>query len=115
MPDHSTPNKDIKSAEQCQDDARVRREAGSSTTSRWRDGRSSTALLPEQGLVLPGDCMIGADSHTCTYGALGAFSTGVGSTDLAAAMALGETWFNVPESMKFVFTGKRARGWAART
>ena len=65
------------------------------------------ALLPEQGLVLPGDCIIGADSHTCTYGALGAFSTGVGSTDLAAAMVLGETWFRVPDSMKFLFFGPR--------
>jgi 3-isopropylmalate/(R)-2-methylmalate dehydratase large subunit len=64
------------------------------------------ALLPEQGLVVPGDCIIGADSHTCTYGALGAFSTGVGSTDAAAAMATGRCWFKVPESMKFVFYGK---------
>jgi 3-isopropylmalate/(R)-2-methylmalate dehydratase large subunit len=63
-------------------------------------------LLPEQGLVLPGDMVIGADSHTCTYGGLGAFSTGVGSTDLAAGMALGECWFKVPESMKFIYHGK---------
>jgi 3-isopropylmalate/(R)-2-methylmalate dehydratase large subunit len=65
------------------------------------------ALLPEIGLVLPGDLIIGADSHTCTYGALGAFSTGVGSTDLAAAMATGEVWLKVPESIKFVFFGRR--------
>jgi 3-isopropylmalate/(R)-2-methylmalate dehydratase large subunit len=64
------------------------------------------ALLPEQGIVLPGDLVIGADSHTCTYGGLGAFSTGVGSTDVASAMATGECWFKVPESMKFVYYGK---------
>ena len=64
------------------------------------------AFLPEQGLVVPGDAVIGADSHTCTYGGLGAFSTGVGSTDLAAAMITGETWFKIPESMKFVYKGK---------
>jgi len=68
------------------------------------------ALLPEQGLVLPGDIIIGADSHTCTYGALGAFATGVGSTDLAAAMITGRVWFKVPHSLKFVFKGKR-RPW----
>ena len=64
------------------------------------------ALLPEQGIVVPGDLVIGADSHTCTYGALGAFATGVGSTDLAAAMIIGEAWFKVPESMKFIYRGK---------
>ncbi len=64
------------------------------------------ALLPEQGIVVPGDVMIGADSHTCTYGGLGAFATGVGSTDVAAAMITGEIWFKVPESMKFVYFGK---------
>ena len=64
------------------------------------------ALLPEKGIVLPGDLVIGADSHTCTYGALGAFATGVGSTDLAAAMLTGELWFKVPESIKFVVYGK---------
>ncbi len=64
------------------------------------------ALLPEQGIVVPGDVVIGADSHTCTYGGLGAFSTGVGSTDVAAAMITGEAWFKVPESMKFIYTGK---------
>ena len=68
------------------------------------------ALLPEQGLVLPGDLVIGADSHTCTYGALGAFSTGVGSTDIAAAMITGEAWFRVPETIKIVYQGKR-RPW----
>ncbi len=64
------------------------------------------ALLPEQGLVLPGDVVIGADSHTCTYGALGAFATGVGSTDLAAVMMTGKIWFKVPPSIKFIFRGK---------
>jgi 3-isopropylmalate/(R)-2-methylmalate dehydratase large subunit len=67
------------------------------------------ALLPEQGIVLPGDLVIGADSHTCTYGALGAFSTGVGSTDVASAMATGECWFKVPESMKFIYYGKLSK------
>jgi 3-isopropylmalate/(R)-2-methylmalate dehydratase large subunit len=67
------------------------------------------AFLPEQGLVLPGDLIIGADSHTCTYGALGAFATGIGSTDLAAAMITGEAWFKVPESIKFIFRGKLKR------
>jgi len=67
------------------------------------------ALLPEQGIVVPGDAVIGADSHTCTYGALGAFATGVGSTDLAAAMITGEAWFKVPESMKFIYYGKMGR------
>ena len=65
----------------------------------------NTHLLPEQGIVLPGDLVIGADSHTCTYGALGAFATGVGSTDLAAAMLTGELWFKVPQSMKFIIYG----------
>ena len=67
------------------------------------------ALLPEKGLVVPGDAVIGADSHTCTYGALGAFSTGVGSTDMAAGMATGETWFKVPEAIRFVLAGKPGR------
>ena len=70
------------------------------------------ALLPEKGLVLPGDLVIGADSHTCTYGALGAFATGVGSTDLGAAMITGETWFKVPSSIKFVYHG-RPRPWVS--
>ncbi len=107
IPDHSTPNKDIKSAQltkQMREFARAQQ-----LTYHFEVGRMGIehALLPEQGLVLPGDCIIGADSHTCTYGALGAFATGVGSTDLAAAMALGETWFRVPESMKFLFFGPR--------
>ena len=105
VPDHFTPNKDIASAEQC----KVMRDFARSKQIKnfFEVGQMGIehCLLPEQGLSLPGDLIIGADSHTCTYGALGAFSTGVGSTDLAAAMATGEAWFRVPESMKFVFHG----------
>jgi len=106
IPDHFTPNKDIKSAEQ----ARLLRQFSQkhNLVNYFEVGRMGIehCLLPEQGLVGPGDLVIGADSHTCTYGALGAFSTGVGSTDLAAAMALGETWLKVPESIKFEFAGQ---------
>lgn len=106
VPDHSTPNKDIKSAEL----VKIMREFAKkhSLTYFFEIGRMGIehTLLSDEGLVGPGDCVIGADSHTCTYGALGAFSTGVGSTDLAAAMALGETWFKVPEQIKFVYYGK---------
>ena len=104
--DHFVPNKDIKSAEQC---ARIRRFAQGQQLPHFYDvGRMGIehALLPEQGLVLPGDLVVGADSHTCTYGALGAFSTGVGSTDLGAAMATGEIWLKVPESMRFNYSGQ---------
>jgi len=107
VPDHSTPNKDINSAQQC---LAMRSFAREQHLSRYFEvGRMGIehALIPEQGLVTAGDCVIGADSHTCTYGALGAFATGVGSTDLAAAMATGETWLRVPESVKFVFSGER--------
>ena len=106
VPDHSTPNKDIKSAELVKI---VREFAKKHGITHWFEvGRMGIehTLLPDEGLVLPGDAIIGADSHTCTYGAVGAFSTGVGSTDLAAAMALGETWFKVPEQIKFVYYGK---------
>ncbi|MDO7786556.1 3-isopropylmalate dehydratase large subunit [Desulforamulus aquiferis] len=106
VPDHFVPNKDIKSAEQ----AKMVRDFAHSQelTNYFEVGRMGIehCLLPEQGLVGPGDVVIGADSHTCTYGALGAFATGVGSTDLAAAMALGETWFKVPETIKFVYNGQ---------
>ena len=104
--DHFTPNKDIKAAEQVK---RVRAFAGKYDVENFFDvGRMGVehAVLPEQGLVGPGDCIIGADSHTCTYGALGAFSTGVGSTDLAAGMATGTAWFKVPSALKIVLTGK---------
>jgi 3-isopropylmalate/(R)-2-methylmalate dehydratase large subunit len=106
VPDHFAPNKDIKSAQQVRILKDFAREY--KITNYFEMGRMGIehALLPEVGLVLPGDVIIGADSHTCTYGALGAFSTGVGSTDLAAAMITGEIWFKVPESMKFIFYGK---------
>jgi len=106
VPDHFTPNKDIKSAEQVKILREFCKEMG--IPHFFEVGRMGVehALLPELGVVLPGDVIIGADSHTCTYGALGAFSTGVGSTDLAAAMATGETWFKVPESIKFILNGK---------
>ncbi|MBS3968693.1 MAG: 3-isopropylmalate dehydratase large subunit [Clostridia bacterium] len=107
VPDHFTPNKDIKSAEQ----AKILRDFAreQELTNYFEIGRMGIehCLLPEQGLVGPGDVIIGADSHTCTYGALGAFATGVGSTDMAAGMALGEAWFKVPESIKFIYHGKR--------
>ncbi|NLI13327.1 3-isopropylmalate dehydratase large subunit [Pelotomaculum propionicicum] len=106
VPDHFVPNKDIKSAEQSKQLREFAREHN--LVNYFEVGVSGIehCLLPEQGLVGPGDLVIGADSHTCTYGALGAFSTGVGSTDLAAAMALGETWLKVPESIKFIFDGE---------
>ncbi len=104
--DHFTPNKDIKAAEQVKKTREFAKKMG---VEHFYDvGRMGIehALLPEQGLVGPGDCVIGADSHTCTYGALGAFSTGVGSTDLAAGMATGSTWFKVPSAIKVVLRGK---------
>lgn len=104
--DHFTPNKDIKSAEQ----VRMLREFSKrfGITHFYEGGEVGVehCLLPEKGIVLPGDVVIGADSHTCTYGALGAFATGVGSTDLAATMITGKTWFKVPESIKFVYKGE---------
>ena len=104
--DHFVPNKDIKSAEQCLEVRDFAREQG--ITHFYDVGRMGIehALLPELGLVLPGDLVIGADSHTCTYGALGAFATGVGSTDLAAAMISNEAWFKVPPTMLFHYEGK---------
>lgn len=103
--DHFAPNANLKAAEQC----KVARDfAKQHNLPHFYDvGKMGIehALLPEQGLVMPGEVIIGGDSHTCTYGALGAFSTGVGSTDIAAGMALGETWFKVPESSKFIYTG----------
>ena len=105
VPDHFTPNKDVKSAEQ----AKVVREFAQrhAIEHYFEVGRGGIehVLLPEQGLVAPGDVIIGADSHTCTYGALAAFSTGVGSTDFATAMAWGRVWLRVPESLKFVYHG----------
>jgi 3-isopropylmalate/(R)-2-methylmalate dehydratase large subunit len=106
VPDHFAPNKDIASAEQCKVLREFSREQN--LTNYFEVGRMGIehALLPEKGLVLPGEIIIGADSHTCTHGALGAFATGVGSTDVSAAMISGESWFKVPETMKFVFSGK---------
>ena len=104
--DHFTPNKDIKAAIQCQ---QCRGFAEKYDIDNFFDVGTvgvEHALLPEKGLVIPGDCVIGADSHTCTYGALGAFSTGVGSTDMAAGMATGEAWFKVPGAIKFNLIGK---------
>ena len=106
VPDHFTPNKDIKSAEQ----AKILRDFAreQNLLYYWDQGECGVehALLPEQGVVVPGDLVIGADSHTCTYGALGAFSTGVGSTDLCAAMLTGKAWFKVPQTIKLVFRGR---------
>ena len=106
VPDHFAPAKDMKSANQCKILANFAKKYG--IKHYFEIGRMGIehALLPEMGLVLPGDLVIGADSHTCTYGALGAFSSGVGSTDLAAAMVTGEVWLKVPESMKFIYYGK---------
>lgn len=106
VPDHYTPNRDIKAAEQCKILRNFAHEQG--LTHYYEVGRMGIehALLPEEGLVLPGEVIIGADSHTCTYGALGAFATGVGSTDMAAGMARGELWFKVSPTIKFVYYGK---------
>lgn len=105
VPDHFTPQKDIKAAEQC----KMLKEFAQKYKIKhyFEIGRAGIehVLLPEEGIVLPGDLVIGADSHTCTYGALGAFATGVGSTDVAVAMATGECWFKVPETMKFIYYG----------
>ncbi len=109
VPDHFTPNKDIKSAQQCKVLREFAREQGLLHYFEVGQMGIEHALLPEQGIVVPGDLVVGADSHTCTYGALGAFATGVGSTDLAAAMILGELWFRVPESMLFVYYGQRSQ------
>ncbi len=104
VPDHFAPNKDIASAEQaklmkefCYQQEAVYFEVGQMGIEH--------VLLPEQGLVLPGDVVVGADSHTCTYGALGAFATGMGSTDIAAAMATGDIWMKVPPTIKFIYHG----------
>lgn len=109
VPDHFAPNKDIKSAEQVKVVRTFARQYGIKNYFEVGQMGIEHCLLPEQGLALPGDLIIGADSHTCTYGALGAFATGVGSTDMAAAMATGEAWFKIPESLKFVYYGKLPR------
>ena len=106
VPDHFTPNKDIKSAE----NSKTIRDFAKDQELTWffEQGKSGIehAILTEYGIVVAGECIVGADSHTCTYGALGAFSTGVGTTDIATAMATGELWFKVPSAIKFELTGK---------
>ncbi|MBW1742836.1 MAG: 3-isopropylmalate dehydratase large subunit [Deltaproteobacteria bacterium] len=106
VPDHFVPNKDIRSAIQVQTMRTFAKKHGIKHFFELGEMGIEHVLLPEQGLVLPGDVVIGADSHTCTYGALGAFATGVGSTDIAAAMITGEVWFKVPESIKFIYHGQ---------
>jgi len=109
VPDHFTPNKDIKAAEQCK---MIREFAVAFEVENYFEvGQMGIehVLLPEKGLVTAGDLIIGADSHTCTYGALGAFATGIGSTDMAAGMARGKAWFKVPSAIKFNITGKMSK------
>lgn len=105
VPDHFTPNKDIASAQQCKELREFARDYRITHYFELGEMGVEHALLPEKGLVLPGDLVIGADSHTCTYGALGAFSMGGGSTDLAGAMISGKAWFKVPSSLKFILEG----------
>ena len=109
VPDHFTPNKDIKSAQNARDIQDFSREQG--LTHHMVQGKCGVehAILPERGIVTAGECIIGADSHTCSYGALGAFGTGVGTTDIATGMATGQAWFKVPSAIKFVLTGKPSR------
>jgi 3-isopropylmalate/(R)-2-methylmalate dehydratase large subunit len=109
VPDHFVPNKDIKSAEHCKCVREFARR--NEITNYFEVGEMGIehALLPEKGLTVAGDVIIGADSHTCTYGALGAFSTGVGSTDMAAGMATGKAWFKVPSAIRFHLTGKPSK------
>ncbi|AFK85592.1 MULTISPECIES: 3-isopropylmalate dehydratase large subunit [Thermoanaerobacterium] len=106
VPDHFVPNKDIKSAEQVNIVRKFAKEYGIVNFFEVGQMGIEHALLPEKGLVLPGDVVIGADSHTCTYGAITCFSTGIGSTDMACAMATGKAWFKVPEAIKFNLKGK---------
>ncbi len=106
VPDHFTPNKDIKSAQNSKDIREFSKKQG--LTHHMEQGKCGVehAILPERGLTVAGECIIGADSHTCTYGALGAFSTGVGTTDIATGMATGELWFKVPSAIKFTLINK---------
>lgn len=107
--DHFTPNKDIDSAEQCKMVRDFAREKGLQNFFDVGEMGIEHVLIPEKGLVVAGDAVVGADSHTCTYGALGAFSSGVGSTDMAAVMATGKCWFKVPEALQFILKGKPRR------
>lgn len=109
VPDHFTPNKDIKSAENCKCMREFARKHDITNYFEVGEMGIEHALIPEHGLVVAGDVVIGADSHTCTYGALGAFSTGVGSTDMAAGMATGKAWFRVPSAQKFILKGKPSK------
>lgn len=109
VPDHFTPNKDIKSAEQVKLIRQFSKEKEVNNFFDIGEMGIEHCLLPEKGLVVAGDVVIGADSHTCTYGALGAFSTGIGSTDMAAGMATGKCWFKVPEAIKFVLKNKPSK------
>jgi len=108
VPDHFTPNKDIKAAQQCKCIREFAHDKEIKNYFEVGEMGIEHALIPEKGLVVPGDVVIGADSHTCTYGALGAFSTGIGSTDMAAGMATGKCWFKVPTALKFILKGKPA-------
>lgn len=110
VPDHFTPNKDVKSAEQCRIMREFSREQGIVHYFEVGRGGIEHVLLPEEGLVLPGELIVGADSHTCTYGALSAFATGLGSTDIGYAMATGRTWLRVPHTIKVIWRG-RLRPW----
>lgn len=112
VPDHFTPNKDIKAAEQCKFIREFARKMDITNYFEIGEVGIEHALLPEKGLVVAGDLVIGADSHTCTYGALNAFSTGVGSTDMAAGMATGKAWFKVPAAIRFNLKGE-LKGWAS--
>jgi 3-isopropylmalate/(R)-2-methylmalate dehydratase large subunit len=111
VPDHFTPNKDLQAADNCMTLRRFSRENPEVHYFEQGEAGIEHALLPEKGLVLPGFLIIGADSHTCTYGGLGAFSTGVGSTDLTGALALGSTWIRVPETVRVILNGS-PQGWA---
>ncbi|MFH0702185.1 MAG: 3-isopropylmalate dehydratase large subunit [bacterium] len=109
VPDHFTPNKDIKAAEQCKYIREFAHEKEIVNYFEIGEMGIEHVLIPEKGLVVPGDVVIGADSHTCTYGALGAFSTGIGSTDMAVGMATGMAWFKTPSALKFILTGKPSK------
>ena len=112
VPDHFTPNKDIKAAQQCKYIREFAKKMDITNYFEIGEVGIEHALIPEKGLVVAGDLVIGADSHTCTYGALGAFSTGVGSTDMAAGMATGKAWFKVPGAIRFNLTGE-LKGWVS--
>ncbi|WP_258230316.1 aconitase family protein, partial [Bacillus anthracis] len=109
VPDHFTPNKDIKAAEQCKLIREFAREKEITNFFEVGEMGIEHCLIPEKGLVVAGDVVIGADSHTCTYGALGAFSTGIGSTDMAAGMGEGKCWVKGPSGIKFVFKNKASK------